>query len=73
MQNQMMQQAGSHPNTHSYSSSSVMHYSSGGGEGIQPRMYQATTSTRQAPGGVSSGFSTMISVIKQGLKYFKVI
>lgn len=54
VQNQMMQEAGSHPNTHSYSSSSVMQYSSGGGEGSEPRMYQATTSTRQAPGGVSA-------------------
>lgn len=51
MMNQMMQNAESNSNSHCFSSSSVMHYSSGG-SGRQPRMYQATTSTRQAPGGI---------------------
>ena len=47
-----MQMAANNPNAHTYSSSSVMHYSSFGGEGGQPKVYHATTSTRQAPGGV---------------------
>ena len=38
--------------SHSFCSSSVMHYSSTGGEGGRPRVYHATSSTRQA-GGVS--------------------
>ncbi|XP_064384708.1 myeloid leukemia factor 1-like [Halichondria panicea] len=46
MQSGMMQ---SSPNGHCYSSSSVMHYSSGGNGG-QPRVYHATSSTRQAGG-----------------------
>ena len=36
---------------HCFSSSTVMHYSSDG-RGGQPHVYQATSSTRQAPGGV---------------------
>ena len=48
-----MREAENNPNVHSYSSSSVMHYSSNGGDGGQPKMYHATTSTRKAPGGVS--------------------
>ena len=40
------------PNTFSYSSSSVMSYSNDGrGE---PKYFQATKSTKKAPGGVSS-------------------
>ena len=40
------------PNTYSYSSSSVMSYSSDGrGE---PKYFQATKSTKKAPGGVST-------------------
>ena len=37
-------------NMHSYSSSTVMSYTNDGRG--QPKVYQATTSTRQAPGGV---------------------
>ena len=48
--NQMMEQARNQPNAHFYSQSSVMTYSNTG-EG-EPRLYQATSSTRQAPGGV---------------------
>ena len=40
----------SDPNTHMYSSSSVMSYSNTG-DGA-PKVYQASTSTRKAPGGV---------------------
>jgi len=43
--------AGSDPNSHSYMQSSVMTYSNTG-QG-PPKVYQATTATRQAPGGVS--------------------
>ena len=40
----------SNPNTYSYSSSSVMSYSNDGrGE---PKVFQATKSTKRAPGGV---------------------
>lgn len=39
------------PNMHSFSQSTVMSYSSVG-PGGQPQMYQATTSTKTAPGGV---------------------
>ena len=40
------------PNTYSYSSSSVMSYSSDGrGE---PKYFQASKSTKKAPGGVST-------------------
>lgn len=40
------------PNTYSYSSSSVMSYSNDGtGE---PKYFQATKSTKRAPGGVST-------------------
>ena len=42
----------SDPNVHSYSSSSVMTFSSDGGGG-RPRVYQASSSTRAGPGGVS--------------------
>ena len=52
LQNGMMQGAESNSNAHCFSSSSVMHYSSGG-DGRQPKVYQATTSTRKGPGGVS--------------------
>jgi len=38
------------PNSHSYMQSSVMSYSNTG-QGA-PKVYQATTATRQAPGGV---------------------
>ena len=42
------------PNTFSYSSSSVMSYSNDGrGE---PKYFQATKSTKKAPGGVGSSF-----------------
>ena len=47
-----MQTAANDPNAHTFSSSSVMHYSSNGGQGGQPKVYHASTSTRQAPGGV---------------------
>ena len=47
-----MQVAANDPNAHTFSSSSVMHYSSSGGESGQPKVYHATSSTRQAPGGV---------------------
>jgi len=39
------------PNSHSYMQSSVMTYSNTG-QGA-PKVYQATSATRQAPGGVS--------------------
>jgi len=39
------------PNSHSYMQSSVMSYSNTG-QGA-PKVYQATSATRQAPGGVS--------------------
>lgn len=39
-------------NAHSFSSSSVMTYSKVGNE--PPKVFQATSSTRQAPGGVSA-------------------
>ena len=41
----------SHPNAEVFSSSSVMTYSSTG-DGSRPKIYQATTSTRRAPGQV---------------------
>jgi len=41
----------SDPNSHSYMQSSVMSYSNTG-QGA-PKIYQATSATRQAPGGVS--------------------
>ncbi|XP_064642952.1 myeloid leukemia factor 2-like [Lineus longissimus] len=47
---QMQEQMHNNPNCHSYSSSTVMSYSNtGNGE---PKMYQASSSTRTAPGGV---------------------
>jgi len=39
------------PNSHSYSQSTVMSYSNTG-DGA-PKIYQATSASRQAPGGVS--------------------
>ena len=50
------------PGAHSYSSSTVMHYSSMGGEGSSPRIYQASTSTRRAPGGVSVSSGVLSSL-----------
>ena len=48
-----MQMPSGNPNSgHFYSSSSVMSYSNSG-DGA-PRVYQASSSTRQGPGGVSS-------------------
>jgi hypothetical protein len=41
------------PNAHVFSQSSVYSYTNTGGEGSRPRVYQATSSVRQAPGGVS--------------------
>jgi myeloid leukemia factor 1 len=41
------------PNGHSFMHSSVMTYTNDGSG--QPKIYQATTSTRQAPGGVCLG------------------
>ena len=43
----------SNPNVHSFSSCTVMSYSSHGGEGGRPSVYQASSSTLQAPRGVS--------------------
>ena len=40
------------PNAHTFSSSTVMSYSSGG-DGQQPQVYRASKSTRTGPGGVS--------------------
>ena len=55
-QDRMMSSAFSNPGAqggHFYSSSSVMSYShNGDGE---PKIYQATSSVTQGPGGVSSG------------------
>ena len=56
-----MQAAANDPNAHTFSSSSVMHYSSSGAEGGQPKVYHATSSTRQAPGGVRP--CNLISVV----------
>lgn len=39
-------------NGHCYTQSSVMHFSNVPGEDGQPQIYQATSSTRLAPGGV---------------------
>jgi len=40
------------PNAHTFSSSTVMSYASGG-VGSQPQVYRASKSTRTGPGGVS--------------------
>ena len=49
------------PNTFSYSSSSVMSYSNDGrGE---PKYFQATKSTKKAPGGVGSSLLKFVSFI----------
>ena len=40
------------PNAHTFSSSTVMSYSSGGA-GSQPQVYRASKSTSTGPGGVS--------------------
>ncbi len=50
MQQQMNAMAND-TNNHSYSSSTVMSFSSNGNE--PPKYYHATTSTKNAPGGVS--------------------
>lgn len=41
------------PNAQMFSQSSVYSYTNTGGEGSRPRVYQATSSVRQGPGGVS--------------------
>lgn len=46
------------PNAHFYSSSSVMTISNGGGDG-QPKVYQASSSVKQAPGGVRETTKTV--------------
>lgn len=51
-----MQSAMANGSSHCYSQSSVMHFSSGN-PGQQPRIYQATSSTRSGPGGVRFGWS----------------
>ena len=49
------------PNTYSYSSSTVMSYSNDGrGE---PKYFQASKSTKRAPGGVSSSICFEISLL----------
>eukprot|EP00105_Crassostrea_gigas_P011181 XP_011426737.1 PREDICTED: myeloid leukemia factor 2-like [Crassostrea gigas] len=40
------------PNAQMFSQSSVYSYTNTGGEGSRPRVYQATSSVRQGPGGV---------------------
>lgn len=49
------------PNGHSFSSSSVMTYSKVGDE--PPKVFQASTQTRRAPGGVST-FLELYKVMK---------
>lgn len=41
------------PNAQMFSQSSVYSYTNTEGEGSRPRVYQATSSVRQGPGGVS--------------------
>lgn len=48
------------PNCHSYSSSSVVSYSMG--EDGSPKVYQASSSTRTAPGGVSAISKMILNV-----------
>jgi len=48
----LQEQMANNPNAHTFSSSTVMSYSSGG-DGSQPQMYRASKSTRTGPGGVS--------------------
>lgn len=47
----LQENAAADTNTHSFRSSSVMTYSKAGNE--PPKVFQATSSTRCAPGGVS--------------------
>ena len=42
------------PNAQMFSQSAVYSYTNTGGEGSRPRVYQATSSVRQGPGGVSN-------------------
>lgn len=46
----MVHQQNNNPNAHVYSSSTVMSYSNTGNGA--PKVYQATTSTKQLPGGI---------------------
>lgn len=52
-------------NAHSFSSSSVMTYSKVGNE--PPKVYQATSSTRCAPGGVSNPVDVLLHYISKSI------
>lgn len=55
-------------NGHCYSQSSVMHFSNIPGQGGQPQIYQATSSTRTAPGGVCCHSYRLLHFILYRLK-----
>ena len=59
------------PNTYSFSSSSVMSYSSDGHG--QPKYFQATKSTKKAPGGVGIAVPVFDTIFDQQPCFFENI
>lgn len=47
-----------------FSSSSVMHFSSTSNGDGQPKVYHATSSVTQGPGGVSGGFIVAVGLVR---------